>query len=243
MWNASLQEDERSPSPVHCLCRVSEMLRLILSFPSPLRCSQQLKHSQLPRNMEYLWIPLITEAETIPASIVWHAVGLASYRGAELAPRRFFHHLGADQQSAQFRQQFLARALGMEMPHTWACTSVGVRDAEKMAWAVPPQLRPRKQRNSSSRSSESLAIFSPLSSCSCAAYGVCFPLQNKYKPKTASKEKQAVIFFFLVLLYFPFPQLMVTEGIGRINHEKRACSLVKMKSNREEQGLSLLSPC
>lgn len=115
MCNASLQEDERSPSPVHCLCRVSEMLRLILSFPSPLRCSQQLKHSQLPRSMEYLWIPLITEAETIPASVVWHAVGLASYRGAELAPRRLFHHLGADQQSAQFRQQSLARALGMEM--------------------------------------------------------------------------------------------------------------------------------
>lgn len=118
-----------------------------------------------------------------------------------------------------------------------------VRDAEEVAWAAPPQLRPWKQRNSISRSSESLAIFSPLSSCSCTVYGVCFPLQNKHKPKPASKEQQAVIFFFLVLLYFPFPQLMVTEGRGRINHEKRACSLVKMKSNREEQGLSLLSPC
>ena len=118
-----MQEDEHSPSLVHCLCGVSEILRLILPFPSPLRYLEQLKHSQLPRNTEYLWIPLITEAGTIPASLVWHAFGLASYRGSELAPRSFFHHLGAYQQSVEFRWQTLAVASGTEILHTCSCTT------------------------------------------------------------------------------------------------------------------------
>lgn len=217
---------------------MSEILRLILPFPSPLRYLEQLKHSQLPRNIEYLWIPLITEAGTIPASLVWRAFGLASHRGSELAPKSFFHYSGADQQSVQFRWQTLT-ASGTEILNTYSCTSFWGKKYKWICLRMCLQsfnLVSREAANHRERLLTSLAFSHhryPI-----IALHMVFACTSKRNasPIQPSKWNEQWFFFLLVLLYFPFPQLTVTEGIRRINHEKRGCSLVKMKPNWEEPG-------
>lgn len=82
----SLRAEELS-LPARCLCGVSQMLRLILPSPAPLRDREQVKHSQLPRTIEYLWIPLITEAGTIPTSLDGNVLALPPGEDQDLLPQ------------------------------------------------------------------------------------------------------------------------------------------------------------
>lgn len=117
----SLRAEELS-LPARCLCGVSQMLRLILPSPAPLRDWEQVKHSQLPRTIEYLWIPLITEAGTIPTSLGWRCSGPASWGGSGFAPTGLGQHLEL-LSSGQGRWQSPAAAPGMEISHSCSCTA------------------------------------------------------------------------------------------------------------------------